>query len=236
MKRAGIMPNYFSKGELILWGASVALIIVSFFAVKNSDYLTLAASLVGATSLIFNAKGNPIGQVLIVAFSIMYGIISLSYKYYGEIITYLGMTAPMAVAALVSWIRNPYNGKRAEVRVNRINAKEMLFALCLTAGVTVAFYFILKEFHTANLIPSTISVATSFAAAYLTIRRSALYAVLYAMNDIVLIVLWLMASATDRAYLSVVVCFAIFLINDIYGFINWNRMHKNQSNGIYSKP
>lgn len=70
--------------------------------------MTLAASLIGVTSLIFNAKGNPFGQLLIVVFSILYGAISYSLAYYGEVITYLGMTAPMAVFSLVSWLRNPF--------------------------------------------------------------------------------------------------------------------------------
>ena len=58
--------------------------------------------------MIFNAKGNPIGQFLTIVFSLLYGIISYGFSYYGEMITYLGMTMPMSVFALVSWIKNPY--------------------------------------------------------------------------------------------------------------------------------
>ncbi|MDD4415074.1 MAG: nicotinamide mononucleotide transporter, partial [Oscillospiraceae bacterium] len=69
---------------------------------------------------------------------------------------------------------------------------------------------------------------TSFLAVYLTFRRSPHYALAYAANDIVLIVLWVLASMSDITYLSVVICFAMFLVNDIYGFINWSKMHKRQ--------
>jgi hypothetical protein len=41
-------------------------------------------------------------------------------------ITYLGMTMPMSVCALVSWLRHPYEGKKAEVEVNRIGKKDIL--------------------------------------------------------------------------------------------------------------
>ncbi|NLA76370.1 MAG: nicotinamide mononucleotide transporter [Clostridiales bacterium] len=221
--------NYFTKSELTLWGVSVLLIVISFCIFDRANYLTLAASLVGATSLIFNAKGNPFGQLLMIVFSVLYGIISLSFAYYGEMITYLGMTAPMALFALVSWLRNPYNGNKSEVKVNRLRGGEVVFMLLLSAAVTGGFYFILRAFNTANLIPSTISVTTSFLAVYLTFRRSALYALAYAANDVVLIVLWVMATVSDIAYLSVVICFAMFLINDIYGFINWSRMQKRQN-------
>lgn len=223
--------NYFSKGERILWLASVLLIVVSFCIFDRANVLTLIASLTGATSLIFNAKGNPLGQLLMIIFSILYGVISFSFAYYGEMMTYLGMTAPMAVFALISWLRNPYNGNKAEVKVNQIYAGEIVWMFVLTAIVTTVFYFILKAFHTANLIPSTLSVATSFLAVYLTFRRSAYFAVAYAANDIVLIVLWILAAISDITYLSVVICFAMFLVNDIYGFINWSKMRKRQIAG-----
>ena len=221
--------RYFSRTEWTLWMSSVALIAVSFAVFDRESHLTLCASLIGATSLIFNAKGNPIGQALTIIFSILYGIISYTFAYYGEMITYLGMTMPMAIFALISWLRNPYKGNRAQVKVNSLKAKEILLMLAAAALITLAFYFILKACGTANTIPSTISVTTSFIAVYLTFRRSPLYALGYAANDIVLIVLWILATIEDMTYLSVVICFAMFLINDIYGFVNWRKMRKKQA-------
>ena len=220
--------NYFSKGELLLWFSSLFLIVVSFCVFDRVNYLTLAASLIGATSLIFNAKGYPFGQVLMIIFSIFYGFISYTFSYYGEMITYLGMTAPMAAFALVSWLKNPYKGNRAEVKVNRIARAEIAFMIVLAAVVTAAFAFILGALGTANLFFSTLSVTTSFIAVYLTFRRSPFFALAYAANDIVLIVMWIMAVSADASYISVVVCFAMFLVNDIYGFISWLKMEKRQ--------
>ncbi len=67
--------KYFSKFEIGLWSSSAVLILLSFFIFDKTNYLTLAASLIGVTSLIFAAKGNPVGQVLMVIFSVLYGII-----------------------------------------------------------------------------------------------------------------------------------------------------------------
>ena len=221
--------HYFTKAELALWICSVALIVIAFCIWDRVNFLTLAASLIGVTSLIFCAKGNPVGQVLIIVFAVLYGIISWMVAYYGEMITYVGMTAPMAVYALIVWLKHPFAGKRSEVKVNRLRAREYLFMFLLAAAVTVAFYFILEAFHTANLIPGTISVTTSFVAVYLTARRSPFYALAYAANDVVLIVLWSMAAAADLSCLSVVICFCVFLVNDLYGFVNWMRMQRRQA-------
>ena len=78
---------------------------------------------------------------------------------------------------------------------------------------------------------STVSVATSFLAAYLTFRRSRFFALAYGANDMVLVVLWALAAAEDRSYLSVTVCFGLFFIGDLYGFASWSRMQKRQRIG-----
>ncbi len=223
-----ILKNYFSRNELLLWSSSAIVIILSFCIFDRVNYMTLCASLIGVTSLIFNAKGNPFGQVLMVIFSLLYGIISYTFSYYGEMITYLGMTMPMAIIALISWLKNPYNGNKAEVKVNNISKKEHVFIWIGTLIVTVVFYYILAYFNTANIIPSTLSVTTSFIAVYLTFRRSPYFALAYAANDIVLIILWVWASVYDIRYISVVACFAAFFVNDIYGFVSWRKMKLRQ--------
>lgn len=220
--------RYFSLGEWLLWSGSCLAILIFFFLFDGSDFLTLIASLIGVTSLIFCAKGNPAGQVLMILFSLLYGYISLTFAYYGEMITYLGMTAPMALFSLISWLRHPFKGQKSQVQVAAMRGRDWALALLLTLGVTVIFYFLLRALGTANLIPSTISVTTSFLAAYLTWRRSPYFALIYAANDVVLLVLWTLASFSDISYVSVVVCFAAFLVNDLYGFASWKRMQRRQ--------
>ena len=222
------MKNYFTKAEWMLWGSSVTLILVAFLIFDRVNYMTLAASLIGVTSLIFSAKGNPIGPAMMIVFSLLYGLISYRFAYYGEMATYLGMTGPMALFALIAWLRNPYKGNKAEVTVNRLCVGEWVLMLILSVPVTVVFYFILDYFGTANMLPSTLSVTTSFIAVYLTFRRSPFFALAYAVNDIILIILWILAAIEDVSYLSVMICFVLFLVNDIYGYISWRRMEQRQ--------
>lgn len=232
MAKIKSLYQYFTAGERVLLFVSVGLIISAFLLFDGESYLTLFASLVGVTSLIFNAKGNPVGQILIILFSVLYGIISFTFSYYGEMITYLGMTAPMAVFALISWLKNPYKNNHAEVKINRLRRGEAMLLILLAAIVTIGFYYILAAFKTNNLLPSTVSVTTSFIAAYLTFKRSIYFAVWYALNDIVLIILWSLASIVNMSYISVVICFSVFLVNDIYGFISWTKMRRRQETDL----
>ena len=231
------MKNYFSsfqtltKFEKGLWITSLTVTLLSyaasFFLGSTGSLLNLIASLIGVTALIFVAKGHVLGQILTVVFSVFYGIISVLFAYYGEMITYLFMTTPMAIVAAMEWIKNPYKNTR-EVKVHKVTKKQLAVMWCLAISVTFLFYFILKALNTANLFFSTISITTSFVASYLTYLRSPYYAIGYSANDIVLIVLWILASIEDISYFPMVACFVMFLFNDLYGFYNWRKMQKRQ--------
>lgn len=216
-----------TKFELILWLLSLSVVSASFLLSPDKDWLSLAASIIGVTALIFVAKGLVLGQALTVIFAIFYGIISFLFTYYGEMITYVCMTAPMAVLSMVEWYKNPFKNSN-EVKVQSINKKQITIMIILTSIVTFIFFFILKAFGNANLIISTISITTSFLACYLTFLRSPYYALAYAANDIILIILWVLASIKDISYLPMIFCFIMFLLNDVYGFINWRRMKQHQ--------
>ena len=223
--------NPFSLLNRFEWGLLISsLIIVSFcfLLVPEKSLLSLFASLVGVTALIFLAKGHILGQFLIILFSILYGIISYRFSYYGEMITYVGMSMPMAILSTISWLRNTYSNTH-EVKIASISQKRacLLFLLCVP--VTVIFYFILRFLGTQSLVFSTLSVATSFLAASLTFLRSSYFALGYAINDLVLIVLWVLASIQDISYLPMIVCFVVFLINDLYGFVSWQKRKIQQN-------
>lgn len=220
-----------TKFEKTLWFGSVLVVTGSFLEVQPRDYLSLIASLIGVTALIFVAKGYVLGQVLTLVFSLFYGVISLQFRYYGEVLTYMGMTAPMAVLAIISWVRHPY-GKTAEMEVHRMTGRQTAVMLVLSVLVTILFYFILGVLGTARLLVSSISVTTSFLACYMTFMRSPFYALGYAANDLVLIVLWVMAAAQDMSSLPMVACFAMFFLNDTYGLYNWRRMERRQKKNV----
>ena len=211
-----------TKKEWILWIGSLAIVILSNLLSTDIDVLTLVSACVGITSLIFAAKGNVWAQILMVVFSILYGLISWQFRYWGEMITYIGMTMPMAVWSTITWIKNPSESGQ-EVAIQKLTRKHVAGIAAAGVIVTAVFYMILKALDTPNILFSTISITTSFLAASLTMLRSSYYALGYASNDIILIVMWVLASIENPAYIPVVVNFIIFFFNDMYGFVSWKR-------------
>lgn len=212
-----------NKKDIILWIVSMALVAASnIFAGKISP-LYLITPLIGVTALIFTAKGNVWGQILIAIFSILYGIISFQFRYWGEMATYVGMSMPMALWAIYTWIKNPSKENHAEVAIQKLSVKQKIAVGTSGIAVTCGFFFLLKFLETPNLVFSVLSVTTSFYAAALTMLRSSYYAFWYAINDLILIILWTFASISNPVYIPVVVNFAVFLINDAYGFYSWKK-------------
>lgn len=217
-----------SKIEWSLWIISLVIVTASNMIFGDVDILTLITTWIGVTALIFAAKGNVWAQILMIVFSILYGIISWRFQYWGEMMTYLGMTMPMAVWSTITWIKNPAkNGK--EVAIQKLTLKHIVLLVVSCVVVTIVFGYLLHRLNTPNIVFSTLSVTTSFLAAALTMLRSSYYALLYAANDVVLIILWIMASIEDLSYVPVVANFVIFFINDMYGFFSWKKRESVQN-------
>jgi len=220
------------KKEWILWSLSLAVVLgsnlVSCLLKGSADPVNLIAVCIGVTALIFVARGDVWGQILTVVFAVLYGIAAWRVRYWGEILTYLGMSAPIAAMAVVSWLKNPYNGNRNEVKIHRLPGGQKWFMFVSAAAVTSVFYYILAALDTPNLLFSTLSVTTSYLASYLTFQRNSWYGFAYAANDVVLIILWILASCEDIANLPMIACFVMFFCNDMYGFVSWKKRERKQ--------
>ena len=174
-----------------------------------------------------DAKGAIIGQVLCVIFATLYGIVSLRVGYYGEMLTYMCMSAPVAIFTIISWAKHPFT-ETSEVAVRELRRRDVPRVAVACVLVTVLFHFILRWLGCANLTVSTVSVITSFFAASLAFLRCPWFSLGYIANDLVLIVLWSLMLKADRSALSLVACFSLFLLHDLYGFISWQRMERRQ--------
>lgn len=219
--------------DYILWIGSMLIYGIITLAVGGTDIGYLISIMIGITALIYTAKGHIFGPLLMVIFSILYSLISLSFQYHSEFITYGFMTLPMSILAALAWFKHPSKQLKNQVQVRHLDLKGWMFGILLTTMVTIIFGTIMVWLNTKNIIVSTLSISSSFMAVYLIFVRSRYYAIAYAINDFVLVVLWAYAYTVEPEYLMLIVCFVLFFIYDIYGFISWSIMTKNQ---FSSKP
>lgn len=220
----------FTKFEWCLWIGSLGAVTAAHFAVLSTDWLSLCTSLAGVTCLIFAARGDPLAPVFSITFSTMYVVISYFFGYYGEMLIYLFMQIPVNVAAIFTWLKNRNPKNTAQVKPGKFTFRKLGIMLALDFVITTAFYFILDYLNTPNIIPSTLSVSTSFAALFFMALRVPQFALFYILNDAVMIALWALALPQNIGYISLVVCFSVFLINDVYSLISWIKRQRNSDN------
>lgn len=216
-----------TKFETCLCLLSVLVIVIGFCFAQEKDVLNLVSSLIGVTSLIYIAKGNLFGEILSLIFGILYAYISYQNRLFSELITYGFMYVPLTIATIVTWFRHPYKDEKT-VEITKTSLKQFLLIVLLGFIVTIIFYFLLKYLNTPSLYVSTFSILTSFIASALVILRSPYYALAFALNDIVLIILWTISTISNVQNITILLCFVVFFFNDIYGFIAWNKRFKKQ--------
>jgi len=221
--------KYFTPLEWSILIVTLTAISIGFGISEDRSALSYTSSIVGVLSIMFNSKGNVIGQFINIVFAALYGIYSYTQHYYGEMIIYFALMTPIYVFSIVSWIKHKYNGKSHEVAINTLKKKEYLFAGLGALACTAGFYFLLSALNTDNLIVSTVSLTTSISAAYLMLRRCEYYSVCFIFNDVILITLWAMKiPESGLSVLPSVIAFGTFLIVDVYCFFSWRAIHRRQ--------
>lgn len=225
--------NYFSVTEWILWITGLAVVTCGFAFASDRSLLSYLSSVAGITCIIFNSKGNFVGQAVSIVFAILYGLYAYTQRYYGEMLIYFCLMTPIHIASIVTWFKNRHNGKALEVKINSLSRREYAITALGAVVVTVAFYFLLDALNTDNLVVSAISLTTSITAAYLMLRRCETFSLCFIFNDVVLIILWSMKiSTTGISVLPSVLAFIMFLVIDTYCFISWRRIKKRQAKEI----
>ena len=203
---------------------SISLVSILF----QSDILTIACSIVGIIAILLIAKGKNSGQIWGILYTILYSIVSFRSKYYGEVFIYILFMLPMFIAGIIAWIKHK-NTETDSVEINGITKKEWFYIFLTVPIIFVGIYFLLKLFHTEELILSAVSAISSLLGIYLQIRRARSSFVFYMLNDILLILLWGLPVLRGNYILLPMFLNVFFLfIDDIYGLYNWNKLMQLQ--------
>ena len=222
--------NTWTLFEILFMLFSIVALVVCFVLSEEKSLFSLTCSILGVIAVLTVAKGLFWAPYINLIYNTAYAILSYTQGFYGEFIIGMFLMNAICVITIISWLKNRKKEDARVVEINKIKGREYIFLVCGIILLTVAFYFILKLLNTNKLIVSTISLVGSVVASYLMLRRSSYYAIGFIFNDIVLIVMWSLNMVTNGiGYLPTVICFIIFLFNDVYGFIHWKIEEKKQS-------
>ncbi len=172
------------------------------------------------------AKGKWYGYIFGVFGMLAYCYMSFLEHYWAEAVWHLVVTIPIYLISIFSWFRHQQN---KVVKIRKITKLEVtLFVLGLVI-MCAAIWIVLWAVNSPLAWSSAFAITFSFASNYLAMRRSNAAFVVWCLDDVFVIVLWLIPVINGEiALLNVAITTFAFLINDIYGVINWRRMNKQQ--------
>ena len=186
-------------------------IVVAIGVIFKSSPLIIVTNVLSISSMLFITKGSFIGTILQILCAIMYAIVSFTSQYYGEVICSVALTIPLTFVSIITWIKNRNKGTTV-IKVNKITLKEWIIMLSTSIVSFIGVFFLLKAFNTANLIVSSISLTLGIYANYLLMRRCEFNFVIYIINNIVCIALWMFLVLKDQSYLPLVVNYCMLFI------------------------
>ena len=207
-----------------------AIIIVGFAIGDEKSIFSLITSLMGVTAFMLSAKGLVVAPIVCSVYYVMYSILSINQKFYGEAIVNGLIALPIMIFTIISWFRNKHKQDTTNVQVNNISKKEYLALIPAIMVVFAGFYFLLRALNTEQLIISTFSTVCSTVATYLLMRRSPYYSLGYIIADVLVVSLWTINISTyGLTYLPTLLSVCCFFVNDVYGFISWQKRKKEQN-------
>lgn len=204
--------------------------VISLGIVFKSSYLVILNSIFGIITCFFAAKGMLLANFTGIIQIIMYIVMCVFNRYYGEIIVCCVISIPSYVLSAITWFRNR-NKESNVVKVSKaISWKEWLIVVSVIAVISVGMYFLLQMFNTAGLVVSTISVGITALAGYLLMRRSEYNFIAFLVNNSICFVLWLnVVLQGDISYITTCTNYVLYFSMNLFGIFNWLRLKKQQN-------
>ncbi|MBO5345028.1 MAG: nicotinamide mononucleotide transporter [Clostridia bacterium] len=214
--------------DLFLIGTGVVTITVLSILFKSPWYV-LVNALLALLCVFTQAKGKVSTQFIGAIYFCFYIFITYSQKLYGEAILYLTIMLPMYVYGIVHWLKNRNKKDNVVIVRSNLSKREWLFMSVALVVVSIGVYFLLKVLGTAELLISTLSFVSMLPAVYLLIRRCKWNQVVFLINDVIVPLLWLAMVLNGQIIFVTLVVYHFFqLTYDVYGFVNWIKLEKQQ--------
>lgn len=211
---------------LYIFASLMVLFVILISIIFKSSWFATISGILGLLTVIFQAHGKILGQIIGIIDSLSYGIFAYSYHYYGETIVYIFILIPILIYGIFSWSKHKDN---SHILPNSIKPKEIIIITIFSLILGYVIYVFLKIVGTNNVILNTVSMLTLTIANYLIARRNICGFLFLIVNDTILLSLWLITFLSlDQSVLSFILCVIINLINDTIGFFNWLKFQKKR--------
>lgn len=210
---------------------TTAVSIASALLGEGWDTLGFIVAVTGIVNLVLCAKGNIWNYAFGIVYNAIYVYIAWHSKLYADSAIYLLYYLPMQFVGWVSWKKNQ-DQDSGTVNVVHLRRRQALALLAAAAVLTPVFAWILSLPLIGDAQPwlDSLTTVVSILAMYMMVKAIAEQWYIWIILDAVQVVKWTVATVRGEEHAALMlVMFAFFLANAVYGLIQWNRFARRAS-------
>jgi nicotinamide mononucleotide transporter len=225
----GILKNW-TRFE-IAWLFTFTIINVYLFFVWSDSLIGLISSISGMLCVVLVAKGKITNYYFGIIQTVTYAYIAYGYGLYGEAMLNGLFYFPIQFIGIYLWKKNKTDRgvKGEDVKVRSLSKMGWLYTLLIIFILTIGYGYFLKYLGGNNVWTDSATNVLSIAAQIMMLKRLTEQWLLWIAVNVLSIFLWLSALLSQGGNdFSMLVMWSAFLVNSIYGYLNWRKMHQKQ--------
>ncbi|CAM4135510.1 nicotinamide riboside transporter PnuC [Lederbergia lenta] len=205
-----------------------AITIYLFFAFEDS-LIGLVSSLTGMLCVVLVAKGKITNYYFGIINTLTYGYLAYTYGLYGDAMLNLLFYFPAQFIGIYLWGKHRATGnvQGEDVVVARVQKKFRLIVLTILLWALYAIFLVYLGGRSIGLDSAT--TILSVIAQILMIKRYVEQWLVWILVNILSIAMWIIELIRqDGNDWAIALMWTAFLINSIYGYLNWRKLYKKQ--------
>ena len=215
-----------------IWLLLFSIVNVFLYLKWDSGLIGLVSAMSGMLCVVLVAKGKISNFVFGIVNTATYAYISYGYGLYGESMLNALFYLPTQFIGLWMWQRHrSVNKVRDEdIEIKRLSVKGWAIVVASVVVGAYAYMHVLMALDAQQVRIDSVAVVMSVVAQILLTLRYAEQWVLWILVNLLSIVLWVVTlSQSGGSDYTMPVMWTAFLINSIYGWINWLKLQQGKA-------
>lgn len=208
---------------ILMIAAVVIINIISIVVFKEINILACIASIAGVTSAALSAKGYISCYYIGLINNVAYLIIAYYSHFYGTLLLQLLFVIPMQFIGIYNWKKH-LTTETKTIKTKKMTTGQLILIITIDIIVSFAYSMFLKLIGSNSIFLDSIITTTSIIGVIMFVKRYQEIWLFGIILNTVNIIMWLTASKNYNTGILMVATFVIYLINAIYGYINWNKL------------
>ncbi len=213
-----------------VWLIASTLILFGVEIYFEDSLIGIIATLTGILNVVLVAKGSMINYAFGIVNTVLYTIIAYKAGYGGDFVTFLFYYIPLQFVGIYAWKNHAAEDTNLE-DVKRMNVVQIIGSIVILVVGTYITMLLLPVITDIFNMPINelpfVDAFTTFAgifAGILMLKRYAEQWYIWVFVNIGSVIMWVTMLGKDEAAVAMVVMWAAYLANAIYGAYNWRKM------------